>query len=291
MRLPLLLLALVAACAVPPPGAPVGPPSSPPPGGLTAEQAAALRGLGIPVLVPGDAGAFALDGFEAVAQGGAADYRLRYRRADGACVEVTGTNDGIGGPDLPPVSTEARVADLGRAVRVHQAADDPAATSAQDWGVGTVISDFIDLDGAVAWVRSAAEAGCRPVSLAEGAAFVGGLVLLPAGGGAGLGAFAPADDVLEGYTAASSPEAVADAVARRYDGEADRVETRVLAASALEATALVTALGLRDDSVRDERLRLTMVPVDGTWELVGAARQVRCQDGRGHADWGPELCL
>ncbi len=53
----------------------------------------------------------------------------------------------------------------------------------------------------------------------------------------------------------------------------------------------MTLYDLRDDSVRDERLLLTYAPIGGSWELVDAGRQVRCQPGRGHAGWSTAACL
>ena len=265
--------------------------------GLTADQTGQLLALGVPVLVPGDPGAFELAYFEAGRVGAGASYALGYRRSDGACFELSGGNDGFGGPELPLVSTEARIADLGRTVRVYQAADVPGATSAQVWGVNTVVSEFVDLDGAVALFLSDTEGGCRPVSLEEGARIVSGLRLLTSGargsaptGTADLGAFAPAGDVLSGLNSASTPEVAAEAIARRYRADAGRTTVEVLSESSYEAVALVTLLDLRDDSVRDERLRLTYTRVGDTWELVQAGRQVRCQPGRGHDDWSDATC-
>ena len=313
---PLVLAACaaLAACVVvpfpggterPPPERPA--PAEPPPGGLTPDQVATLGGLGVPVLVPGDVGAFSLAQFEASAGAASASYALVYRRPDGACFEVSGSNGGFGGPDWPLVETEARVASLGRTVRVFEAADDPAATSAQVWGVGTVVSENIALDGASALFLSDTQSGCRPVSLQEGAALVADLRLLGAGPPttepgppaevgeplepSAFGAFAPAPDLLEDYNAASTPRVAADAIARRYDGAAERVLVEVVGQDDREATALVTAFGLPDDSIRDERLLLTYALFGGTWELADAGRQVRCWPGRGHAEWSPEACL
>lgn len=305
MRLLLVSLAALAACAAPPAtDGPYGPAPSVPEdeatvGGLAPDQMAALRGLGVPALVPGDVGAFVLDRFEADRGTYGTNYALGYRRADGACFEVSGSNEGLGGPAFPLVSTEVRIADLGRTVRIYQAADDPAATSAQVWGVETVVSDFVELDGIAVLFLSDTASGCRPVSLEEATAIVADLRLLAAGTAASpgpsteddFGPFAPADDLLDNYNAASSPQAAAEAISRRYESQSDYVEIRMLSETSYEATALVTAFGLRDDSVRDERVRLTYAPYGPTWELVGAARQVRCQPGRGHADWGAEACL
>ncbi len=308
---PLAFLAALAlaACAGPPPAdGPSGPdPYEPAPeeaglGGLTGDQLAALRGLPFPALVPGDAGAFVLDRFAADSDGRFGSYALGYRRADGACFEVSGANEGLGGPEYPLVSTQVTIRDLGRAVRVFEAGDDPRGTSAQVWGVGTIVSEFVDLDGAGILFLSDTQSGCRPLPLEEAAEFVADLRLLSDGPAQArtesiqtldptayeLGPFAPADDLLADYNAASTPEVAAEALAQRYD--ADEVNVTPLAETSYEATVLVTALGLRDDSVRDERLRLTYAPYGPTWELVAAGRQTRCQPGRGHQDWSDGRC-
>ncbi len=292
MRL-LAALLVLSACAAPPD---LAAPSDPAPdtSGLDADQRAAISGLGIPALVPGYVGTFELVRFEAEANGPTARYALGYERADGACFEVSGTNEGLGGPEWPLVSTEVRIADLGRTVRVYEASDDPGATSAQVWGIGTVVSDIIDVDGTGVLFLSDTVGGCRPVSLGEAAGLVADLRLVAAGpvsapaAAGGLGPFAPADDLLSDYNAASTPRAAAEALARRLD--ADRVEVEILSETSYEAVALVTATGLRDDSVRDERIRATYSPYGATWELVAAGRQTRCQPGRGHADWSDGLC-
>ena len=237
-------------------------------------------------------------------------WTLVYRRLDGACFELSGREGRLVIPDLPLASTEAEVVALGRRARVYQAADDPGATSAQVWGVGAVVSEPIRLEGADVLFLSDTKDGCRPVSLEEGARLVSSLRLLTVASGASatglpasgrevglptatrdLGPFAPADDVLDAAVTGPSPEAVAEAVAARYGRDAGRVAADVLSRGSYEATALVTLLDLRDDSVRDERLRLTLTPVGDGWRPVEAGRQVRCQPGRGHADWGPGTCL
>ena len=307
----LLAPALLAACSSAPrdplPDEPEVDTSERTVGGLTLDQAARLQALGVPVVIPSEPGDFALAVVEAERQdawprAGAVRYALDYRRADGACFEISGGNRGFGGPDLPLVSTEVSVDGLGgRTVRVYQAADVPGATSAQVWGVRTVVSDFIDLDGGAALFLSDTQGGCRPVSLEEGAQIVAGLRLLSADasppvipripvGRQDLGAFAPADDVLNGLNTASTPEVAAQAIARRYADDAGRVTVDVLSETSYEAVALVTLLDVRDDSVRDERLRLTYTRVGEAWELVQAGRQVRCQPGRGPSDWTDAVC-
>lgn len=298
-----LVLVLAACSSSAPPDAAGGAdwtPGAPPPAGLSASQADQLRGLGVPVLVPDVGDAYRLSVFAVNQYGAGADYRLSYERADGACFEVSGAVDGFGSPEWPLVSIETRGPGLpGQpTVRVYQAADDPLATSAQVWGVGTVVSDFIEVDGMTVLFLSDTQGGCRPVTLEEGVEIVSGLRLLTAAGEAlaapapedGLGTFVRAEDVLDRYNSGSSPEAAALALADRY--EAARVTTDVLEEAGGEAVVLVTALGLADDSVRDERLQLIYRDNGvGTWELVDAGRQVRCWSGRGHEDWGPDPCL
>lgn len=305
MRTCLALSFLLAACASPPasdssyePERP-GPAAEIAPGGLSLDQVATLRGLGMPIVIPSDVGTFELVGFEAESMDYETSYALAYRRSDGVCFEVSGATGGFGGPQYPLVSTEVRIRDLGRTIRLYEASRDPGATSAQVWGVGTVVSDFIDLDGPAALFISDTQDGCRPVSLAEGAEIVAGLRRLSSPGGAARppqsdiqGPFAPADDLLEDYNAATSPEMAANAFADRYDGEADRVMVELDTQTEAEAVVFVTALGLADDSIRDERLRLVYENNGvGTWELVDAGRQVRCQSGRGHTDWSDRACL
>ncbi|WP_412061685.1 hypothetical protein [Rubrivirga sp. IMCC45206] len=296
VALVLLLAGALAACAAPPSAyVPDELPAPPARDGLTADQRDALRALRLPVVVPSDPGAFALDRFEAGADETGASYILGYRRADGVCLEVSGTTDGIGAPPFPLVSTRVRVPALGRSVTVYQAADDPLATSAQVWGVETVVSDVLDLDGLAVLVLSDTHDGCRPAAIDDAAAFVATLAPLSADGratappaGGDLGPFAPADDVVATTNAGSSPRLAAEALARRLDAADTSVE--MLTESTDEATALVTATGLYDDSVRDERLRLTYAPVGETWELVAAGRQVRCQPGRGPQAWHDGRC-
>lgn len=297
---PLALVLALAACASPPREA------DPLDGGLTAPrmgdlsdgQVAQLRGLGVPVLVPGPVGDFRLSVFEVNASATSVSYRLDYRRPDGACFQVSGANEGLGGPDYPLVYTEVQIDQIpGRpGVRVYEASDDPAATSAQVWGVQSVVSEYLEMDGMVVQFLSDTVGGCVPVTLGEGAALVAGMRMIAPGTASGpaatgdLGAFALAPDVVSDYNAASDPEVAAEAVGRRY--EADDVTVEVLRETDAEAVALVTATGLLDDSVRDERLRLVYAfDGVGTWELVEAGRQVRCWPGRGHEGWSADRCL
>jgi hypothetical protein len=56
--------------------------------------------------------------------------------------------------------------------------------------------------------------------------------------------------------------------------------------------ATLTLDGLSDDSVRSLRYDLVLSQrQDGTWQIDSAEWTQRCQEGRGHQDFSPELCL
>jgi hypothetical protein len=56
--------------------------------------------------------------------------------------------------------------------------------------------------------------------------------------------------------------------------------------------ATLTLDGLFDDSVRSLRYDLTLSQrQDGTWRIDSAQWAQRCQEGRGHQVFSPELCL
>ena len=58
------------------------------------------------------------------------------------------------------------------------------------------------------------------------------------------------------------------------------------------ATASLLLDGLLDDSVRSQRYDLTLSRrPDGTWKIDTAQWSQRCQQGRGHQNFSPELCL
>jgi hypothetical protein len=59
--------------------------------------------------------------------------------------------------------------------------------------------------------------------------------------------------------------------------------------------ALVTYLGLEDDSIKNMRYRVEMVPSDSLcscqrWEVSWVGRQQQCQSGRGSQDWSAQIC-
>lgn len=59
--------------------------------------------------------------------------------------------------------------------------------------------------------------------------------------------------------------------------------------------ALVTYLGLEDDSIKNMRYRVEMVPSDSLcscqrWEVSWVGRQQQCQSGRGSQEWTAQVC-
>jgi hypothetical protein len=59
--------------------------------------------------------------------------------------------------------------------------------------------------------------------------------------------------------------------------------------------AWVTYLGLEDDSVKDIRYRIEMIPSGSlcacqSWQISWMGRQYRCQEGRGAQEWSAQLC-
>ncbi len=45
-----------------------------------------------------------------------------------------------------------------------------------------------------------------------------------------------------------------------------------------------------DDSVKGEKYIMELKGTDGEWEVVSLKKNWKCWDGRGHVDWGTELC-
>ena len=272
-------------------------------GGLTDDQIRQLDQLGTSVLVPSRIDGFAVDRFQASRTEFGTGYSISYRRSDGMCFEVNGTTDGLGGPGFPIVQMDVTIPAIGQPSRIYKASENPEATSAQNWGAGTVISEHIDVDGMFVTFLSASVGSCRPLSLEEAGPIFASLEPLgtvPAVTSSSVPAsnndsntWADATDLLDviGGVAGEDPETAAFA-AFSTDDEGTQVLVETLSQSNASATLLVTMLGLADDSVRDERFRIEYAEGEqGYWRAVAAQRQVRCWPGRGHQSWGPGVCL
>jgi hypothetical protein len=78
--------------------------------------------------------------------------------------------------------------------------------------------------------------------------------------------------------------------AKAVKGEADHVQVDTCRTSDKNATATVTVLGIRDDSVRDQRHQLTLERKDARWVIVRDLDTQRCREGRGHQDFSSLVC-
>ena len=93
----------------------------------------------------------------------------------------------------------------------------------------------------------------------------------------------------------SEPKAIALRVFRNTEPERGKSEITV-ETNYPRAVAIVTQIGIADDSIRSIRYRAEFtatsntVPSDQVWSLVWAGSQFKCQPGRGHQDWSTELC-
>lgn len=107
-----------------------------------------------------------------------------------------------------------------------------------------------------------------------------------------LGVFAFDDNATAATVQGATPEAAALAYVGPPEAEGGgTVTAQTLAQSSDRARVAVTATNLLDDSVRDKRTLFVFSRRTGTWRLVAAGYQTRCQTGRGHQDWAAANCL
>jgi hypothetical protein len=99
----------------------------------------------------------------------------------------------------------------------------------------------------------------------------------------------PADATLEAAARKHADTIVVGAKA--VEGGAQRVAVDACRTSDEDATATVTVFGVRDDSVRDQRHRLTLQRKDGAWVIVRDLDTQRCRTGRGHQDFSSLRCV
>jgi hypothetical protein len=119
---------------------------------------------------------------------------------------------------------------------------------------------------------------------------------------AGVALGACGDDEKNAQTTCLSDDPALTAVARDHanvvvvgakvvKGEADRVQVDTCRTSDEDATATVTVFGIRDDSVRDQRHRLTLERQNARWVVVRDLDTQRCRKGRGHQDFSSLKCV
>jgi len=282
---------VTAAAPVPPPtpGDAPAPPSATDraaAAGLPEAQAAVLADLGVPVAVPGRLPAgWRVAGVDAQA-GDYPEYTIRYAEPGGACFAVTAGTEGLGDRFVIPPPEQRDVDAPALATYGPIPFGWSEAGDETDWGPMRAGTEWFGTDGVAYAIDSPAGDGCTRAAIDDLVSVVGSMRMLDArdDGPTGVWAFG---DVPAGSGA--TPEAAARAVAG-VDEEGGRTTVEVLNARPRHAIVIVTRTGLADDSVRDERLRVTTVRMDDAWTVAGVVRQVRCQPGRGASDWTAGLC-
>ncbi len=255
--------------------------------GLSDAQAAALTRIGVPVAVPGRLPAgWRVAGVDAP-EVEYPEYTVRYAGPGGTCFAVTGATEGLGDRFLlaPSRQRDIDAPTLATHGPIPLGWSDDAGN--EDWGGRRATTEWFGTDGVAYAVDSPAGDGCERADIDTLADVVGSLHMLDPrdDGPTGVWAFA---DLTGG--AGPTPEAAARSAAGP-DEENGRTTVEVLNRRERYAVVLVTRTGLADDSVRDERLRVTTVHERRAWTVVDAVRQVRCQPGRGHTDWSADACL
>jgi hypothetical protein len=222
-------------------------------------------------------------------------YTLDYRNRNGACFQFMAASEGLGDVFVipPPHEDEAdapAIALFGPIPLGWSAPDEPSG----DWGPGRVSTEWFGTDGLFFKLGSAAEDGCGVISSPEAQDLLASLRYLD-----------PADDdTLPGHweypdmmqnavdparLSGPDPEAAARTT---YVGDAQSTRVETIRNGHDRRVVLVTHQGLMDDSIQDQRFRITYVrDSEGLWSPQYAGQQQRCRSGRGHQDWGPERCV
>jgi len=78
---------------------------------------------------------------------------------------------------------------------------------------------------------------------------------------------------------------------KQVEGDAGKVTVDACSTGDDAAAATVTVSGLRDDSVRDQRHKLTLERKDDRWVITRDLDTLRCQEKRGHQDFSTLPCV
>ena len=267
--------------------------------GLDDDQAAALAALGVPVYVPVMPAGWTLvrATTDSLAEGTAVwpEYGLDYRTDRGTCLSLVGASEGLGDVmlDAPPYERDVRVP----GVPMHGAARlgwGVAGERAEGWEDGRVATEWFGADVLAVRVEASRTDACPPASPEAVETLVGSLRPLdPADDVANVGpvSFVEAGEGMVETPPGPDPEAVARAAFGRADDGQMPAIVETLRQSGRVAVVLVTLADAADDSVRDQRTRVVLVRRSDGWHVHAAGQQVRCQPGRGHAEWSAEFCV
>ena len=264
--------------------------------GLSRRQARALAALGVPVYVPTLPAGWRLGSAPAdsLVEGDFAwpEVMLRYQTDRATCLAVVGASEGLGDVmvDEPPYERDVRVPGVPTLGTARLGWGIPGER-AEGWEDGRVATEWFGTDVLAVRVEAAPGDDCAPASPEAAETLLASLRPLdPADDAANVGPVAFADAA---EAAGEDPEAVARVAYGPSEPGEGRQETsaETLLRRPRVAVVLVTTTGGGDDSVRDERTRVVLVRGAAGWRVHAAGRQVRCQPGRGHADWSAEFCV
>ena len=267
--------------------------------GLSRDQADALTALGVPVYVPVMPPGWTLVSATAdsTVGGGSVwpEYEIAYRTDRGTCLSVIGASEGLGDVmvETPPYERDVRVA----GVPMHSAARlgwGVAGERAEGWEDGRVATEWFGADVLAVRAEASRTDGCAPASPEAVETLVGSLRPLdPADDAANIGlvSFVEAGEDTAETPPGPDPEAVArDAFGTVEPGQLPAI-VETLRQTGRVAVVMVTLTDAADDSVRDQRTRVVLVRRADGWHVHAAGQQVRCQSGRGHAEWSAEFCV
>ena len=275
------------------------PPSRAEAAGLDREQADALTALGVPIYVPTMPAGWTLTSATAdsTVGGGSVwpEYEIAYRTDRGTCLSLIGASEGLGDVMVqePPYGRDVRVP----GVPMHAPARlgwGVAGERAEGWEDGRVATEWFGADVLSVRAEASRTDDCQPASPEAVETLVGSLRPLdPADDAANVGlvSFVESGEDTAETPPGPDPEAVArDAFGTVEDGQLPAI-VETLRRHGRAAVVMVTLADAADDSVRDQRTRVVLVRRADGWHVHAAGQQVRCQAGRGHAEWSAEFCV
>lgn len=265
---------------------------------LIPEHVADLVALSFPAVGPVLPRGWGIGQVSVVAPGGSADqypnYRINMATPKGRCLNLQAESEGLGGvfAQEPPRIREILLEKIAIGGPVYLGWSQVGG-NAEGWDAGRISTEWFGLDGFSFRVTTDdIRPGCRPAGVEDVVTVLRSLRNLDPAYDATLpGAYRFSELELED-TPSGSPRGLAERVAASFEASEGRgtKEVRVLVERQRHAVALVTLLNQADDSVRDQRFRVSMLRFDDGWHMGLVGSQVRCQPGRGSQEWTVEAC-
>lgn len=265
--------------------------------GLTKAQAAEMESLGVPVYVPNLPAGWTLAEMTSDAKvlGDLsflrAEYTLRYTTPSGACLtlEAASVGQGIVFPGGLPSDRAVDVPGVPPSGPVRLGWSAPGE-GADGWAGGRVATEWFGIDNLT--LRLDTDTGCPPPALDDAEALLASLRPLDAADDAILiGPLHTSPRMDDGPPPNDAPEDAARIAFSSTSSEGRQATTvETLRRRDAYAVMLVTTSYGAGDSVRETRTWAVLVLDNAMWHVASDGRQWRCQPGRGHTDWGAELC-